>query len=368
VQDKPDPNHNLPRAMSSSSNSEVAAVTRAEQVVVQLPVTSSVAVATPVNESDVNGKVGTADPKKGKDTIKKTEDAQCENELMSKYDSPLSNVSSRLFLGSLVALIAIALVFILTMSLSKVNHSGAFLLFIFAAVFTIGVAIPELPDVANHPVPPKFRVVLGQMNVVGFFLAAAWVLIGGIYSLVYVSDFVEDYCEEKKADADCGCDDLCGSDGQGLKDAAYAITVISTLIGVPFFVAFMEWTRDLVNLIEQELPESATCFSPILSKCRVLQIDGYCCCCCPGGRSKWTSAVRAADRQVSTMATVAGKGVAVAFEWFQVFIYIFGCCCCTTTFIIAGFICYSHIQAAAWIRVLSCIYVFVVWLALETQT
>ena len=38
---------------------------------------------------------------------------------------------------------------------------------------------------------------------------------------------------------------------QGLKDAAYAITVISTLIGVPFFVAFMEWTRDLVNLIEQ---------------------------------------------------------------------------------------------------------------------
>ncbi len=229
-------------------------------------------------------------------------------------------------------------------------------------VLTMGSQVPRNPKQKKHHLTPKSRVILGQIFFLAMILLALWSIIGGFVAYFFVKDYMVDYCTECVKE-NCGCDDLCADDFNSLKTLTYFVLTFSIIVSVIVSVTFGRWTQKMLGYLEMENPDTKTAMSLHIQNVPLLDLDSYCCCWCPGVQSCYTmKTLSDAADGVGDAAEAAADGVIGMCEALFPFI------CCTIVLVVyltSIILCWSDGSIPGWIRVISCIIAFIIYVLAE---
>ena len=208
----------------------------------------------------------------------------------------------------------------------------------------------------------KTRQLLGQFFFICMVMFLLFTIIGGFASYFYVKDFVVDYCVDCIKE-NCGCDDLCNDDFDGLKSFAYVALTFSILFSLVAAVSFARWTQAMLGYLEKENNGIENQLSGQIQSMPIPDIDPYCCCWCPGVKHVYT--MQTLKDTAEDIGDAADATVDAAYSCCEAFFPMLCFCCCMVVYIIAIVLCYSSDDIAGWVRVIACIVAFIIYVFAE---
>ena len=208
----------------------------------------------------------------------------------------------------------------------------------------------------------KTRQLLGQFFFICMIMFLLFTIIGGFASYFYVKDFVVDYCVDCIKD-NCGCDDLCRDDFNGLKAFAFVALTFSILLSLVAAVTFARWTQAMLGYLEKGNSSIENQLSGHIQGITIPDLDPFCCCWCPGVKHVYT--MKTIQDTADDIGDVADATVDAAYTCCETFFPVICFCICVVVYILAIVFCYTSDDIANWVRAVACIVAFIIYVFCE---
>jgi hypothetical protein len=299
---------------------------------------------------------------------------------MSHSDRPITQlIFTQPTTGTTLLTLFFIVLLIIAYTVSYTTDAGVGMAITAIVILTIGSQIPRHPHQKKHHLSLRTRVILGQIFFSCMALLAVWTVGGGFAAYFFVNDYVGYYCTECVKNS-CGCDELCSDHFKGLRTATYVFLSLSIFFALIFVITFGRWTQELLRHFEKDDSSVRNGLSRYIQAVPLPSLDWACCCCCPGVKHCYTmktvgnvahgvedaaeAGIHVVGAGVDAVGAGLNAGLNAGFSFCEAFGPVICICCCIAFYIVVIVLCYDS-SVPTWIRVISCIIAFIIYLFVE---